>query len=50
MNMDFSQIFTYMYAEIALIAVIVTVFLYDLISGKRGRRFFHPVMDHSTVS
>ena len=44
MNMDFSQIFTYMYAEIALIAVIVTVFLYDLISGKRGRRFFHPVM------
>ena len=42
--MNYSEIITYMHTEIALIAVIVFAFLYDLMAGKRGRRFFHPVM------
>lgn len=42
--MDYSVIFSYMYTEIALTGVIVAALLYDLIAGKRGRRFFHPVM------
>lgn len=42
--MDYSAIFTYMYTEIALIAVIVAALLYDLIAGKRGRKAFHAFM------
>ncbi len=42
--MDYSVIFSYIYTEIALTGVIVAALLYDLIAGKRGRRFFHPVM------
>ena len=42
--MDYSVIFSYMYTEIALTGVIVAALVYDLIAGKRGRRFFHPVM------
>ena len=40
--MDYSAIFSYMYTETALIGVMVAAFLYDLIAGKKGRRFFHP--------
>ena len=42
--MDYSAIFSYMYTEIALIAVIVAALLYDLIAGKRGRKAFHAFM------
>ena len=42
--MNYSDIFTYMHTEIALIIAIVFGFLYDLIAGKRGRRHFHTVM------
>ena len=42
--MDYSAIFTYMYTEIALVAVIVAALLYDLMAGKRGRKAFHGVM------
>lgn len=38
--MDFSTIFTLMRAEVTLIAVIVLLFLYDLIAGDKGRRYF----------
>ena len=38
--MDYSNIFSYMQAEVTLIAVIVLLFLYDLIAGERGRRRF----------
>jgi len=38
--MDYSNIFTSMQAEVTLIAVIVLLFLYDLIAGERGRRRF----------
>ena len=31
--MEYSNIFTYMQAELSLIAVIVLLFLYDLIAG-----------------
>ena len=41
--MDYSNIFTYMQAEVTLIAVIVLLFLYDLIAGERGRRRFSAV-------
>ena len=34
--MDYSDIFSYMQAEVTLIAVIVLLFLYDLIAGERG--------------
>ena len=30
-----------MYTETALAGVIVATLLYDLIAGRRGRRFFH---------
>ena len=33
--MDYSNIFTSMQAEVTLIAVIVLLFLYDLIAGDR---------------
>ena len=42
--MDYSAIFTYLYTEIALVAVIVAALLYDLMAGKRGRKAFHGVM------
>ena len=42
--MDYSAIFTYMYTEIALVAVIVAALLYDLMAGKCGRKAFHGVM------
>ena len=35
--MDYSNIFSYMQAEVTLIAVIVLLFLYDLIAGERGK-------------
>ena len=41
--MDYSDIFSYMQAEVTLIAVIVLLFLYDLIAGERGRRRFSAV-------
>lgn len=41
--MEYSNIFTYMQAELSLIAVIVLLFLYDLIAGERGRRHFAAV-------
>lgn len=41
--MDYSNIFTYMQAEVTLVAVIVLLFLYDLIAGERGRRYFSAV-------
>ena len=41
--MDYSNIFSYMQAEVTLIAVIVLLFLYDLIAGERGRRWFSAV-------
>ena len=41
--MDYSNIFTSMQAEVTLIAVIVLLFLYDLIAGERGRRRFSAV-------
>ena len=41
--MDYSNIFTFMQAEVTLIAVIVLLFLYDLIAGERGRRRFSAV-------
>ena len=41
--MEYSNIFTYMQAELSLIAVIVLLFLYDLIAGERGRRYFAAV-------
>ena len=41
--MDYSNIFSYMQAEVTLIAVIVLLFLYDLIAGERGRRRFSAV-------
>lgn len=41
--MDYSSIFSYMYTEIALIGVIVATLIFDLIAGRRGRRFFQPV-------
>ena len=33
--MDYSNIFSYMQAEVTLISVIVLLFLYDLIAGER---------------
>ena len=42
--MDYSAIFTYMYTEIALIGVTVAALLYDLIAGRRGRKYFHGIM------
>ena len=41
--MDYSNIFVYMQAEMTLVAVIVLLFLYDLVAGERGRRWFSPV-------
>ena len=41
--MDYSNIFVYMQAEVTLVAVIVLLFLYDLVAGERGRRWFSPV-------
>ncbi|WP_295940468.1 NADH-quinone oxidoreductase subunit N [uncultured Alistipes sp.] len=38
--MDYSNIFIYMRSELTLVAVIVLLFLYDLIAGEKGRRWF----------
>ena len=41
--MDYTSIFTLMRAETVLAAILVLVFLYDLIAGERGRRWFSAV-------
>lgn len=41
--MDYTSIFTLMRAETVLAAILVLVFLYDLIAGERGRRRFSAV-------
>ena len=40
--MDYSQ-FLIMKDEISLIALMVVLFLFDLVAGPRGRRWFHPL-------
>lgn len=40
--MDYSQ-FLHMRPEISLICVIVILFLYDLFSGEKGRKYFQPL-------
>ena len=40
--MDYSQ-FLIMKDEISLIALMIVLFLFDLIAGQKGRRWFHPV-------
>ena len=42
--MDYTSIFTLMRAEVTLTAILVFVFLYDLIAGQRGRRWFSAVV------
>ena len=37
--MDYTSIFTLMRAEVTLTAILVFVFLYDLMAGVRYRRF-----------
>ena len=41
--MDYTMIFPLMRAELTLMAILVIVFLYDLIAGERGRRWFSAV-------
>ncbi len=41
--MDFTSIFIWMRAEVSLAAIFVLLFLYDLIAGERGRRYFSAV-------
>ena len=41
--MDYTSIFTLMRAEVTLTAILVLVFLYDLVAGERGRRWFSAV-------
>ena len=38
--MDYTSIFTLMRAEVTLTAILVFVFLYDLMAGERARRRF----------
>ncbi len=42
--MDYTAIFSLMRPELTLIAVFILIFLYDLIAGERGRRYFTPVV------
>ena len=42
--MDYTSIFTLMRAEATLTAILVLVFLYDLVAGERGRRRFSTVV------
>ena len=42
--MDYTSIFTLMRAEVTLTAILVLVFLYDLVAGVRGRRRFSAVV------
>ena len=42
--MDYTSIFTLMRAEVTLTAILVLVFLYDLVAGERGRRRFSTVV------
>lgn len=42
--MDYPSIFTLMRAEVTLTAILVLVFLYDLVAGERGRRRFSAVV------
>ena len=42
--MDYTLIFTLMRAEVTLTAILVLVFLYDLVAGERGRRRFSAVV------
>ena len=41
--MDYTSIFPLMRAELTLTAILVLLFLYDLIAGERGRRWFSAV-------
>ena len=41
--MDYTSIFTLMRAEVTLTAILVLLFLYDLMAGERGRRYFSAV-------
>ena len=41
--MDYTSIFPLMRAELTLTAILVLVFLYDLIAGERGHRWFSAV-------
>ena len=41
--MDYTSIFTLMRAEVTLTAILVLLFLYDLLAGERGRRHFTAV-------
>ena len=40
--MDYSQVLL-MRPELSLLAVIIILFIYDLVAGERGRRFMHPL-------
>ena len=40
--MDYSQ-FLYMRPELSLIVVMVILFIYDLLAGEKGRRYFQPL-------
>ena len=42
--MDYTSIFTLMRAEVTLTAILVFVFLYDLMAGERARRRFSAVV------
>lgn len=42
--MDYTSIFTLMRAEVTLTAILVLVFLYDLVAGERGRARFSAVV------
>lgn len=42
--MDYTSIFTLMRAEVTLTAILVLVFLYDLVAGERGRCRFSAVV------
>ncbi len=42
--MDYTSIFTLMRAEVTLTAILVFVFLYDLVAGERARRRFSAVV------
>ena len=41
--MDYTMIFPLMRAELTLTAILILLFLYDLLAGKRGRRWFSAV-------
>ena len=41
--MDYTSIFPLMRAELTLTAILVLLFVYDLIAGERGRRYFSAV-------